>query len=350
LRILTVLLITYIYGFSQMASASLNIRNHMVGGADTEITKTPWQVLIQIERSDGKFSRCGGTVISERWVLSAAHCFNDSDSTVFSPVPADKIDVITGTADLTDSPNLHRNSVNKLIPHANYNQTEHIYDVALLELKNALPKPAQPIKLMGAAAQIDADNEFMLEITNNLLVSGWGRTSSDGTTSTNVLQSAVLNGIDDATCANQWNKPDILTNSALYVCANAMDKGACNGDSGGPLVWQDPNHAGDSDKGYRLAGIANFVSGKQCANNLLSDVFAQVSTLIPWIKASIKISSTAYQIPDPVFDQDAFDINDPTKVPMSTPQTASNNSAGSFSLFTLALLSLTLFISRRFKI
>jgi secreted trypsin-like serine protease len=326
-----------------MASASLNIRNHIVGGSDTEITKTPWQVLIQIERSDGKFSRCGGTIISERWILSAAHCFNDSDSAIFSPVAADKIDVISGTADLTDSPNLHLNSVNILIPHANYNQTEHIYDVALLELNSALLKPAQPIKLMDAAAQIDADNEFILDITNNLLVSGWGRTSADGTISTNVLQRAVLNGVDDATCASDWRKPDILTNSALYVCANAIDTGACNGDSGGPLVWQDPSHAGDSDKGYRLAGIANFVSGKQCADNQLPDVFAQVSALIPWIKASIKTSSTAYQIPDPVFEQDAFDIKAPNKAPMSAPQTSGNNSAGSFSLFIFALLSIALF-------
>lgn len=346
MRVLAVSLITFVLGFSPIASASLNIRNHIVGGTDTEIIKTPWQVLIQIERSDGKFSRCGGTVISERWILSAAHCFNDSgSSSSYSPVTADKIDVISGTADLTDVRYLHRNSVNKLITHSSYSQTEHIYDVALLELTNAIPKPAQSIKLMDEAAQIDADYEFSQGETNNLLASGWGRTSSDRTTSTNVLQRVVLNGIDDKTCAENWNKPDILTNSALYVCANAIDEGACNGDSGGPLVWQNPSRASDSDKGYRLAGIANFVSGKQCANNQLPDVFAQVSTLIPWIKASIETSGTAYQIPDPVFDQDAFDIQTPTP----SPQTTSNNSAGSFNLFILTLLSLAI-ISRRFKI
>jgi secreted trypsin-like serine protease len=304
---LNLIQILFIFGAlttPQLTFANLNIQNHVVGGTNADILAVPWQVYIQISKANGTFA-CGGTLIAERWVLTAAHCFNNGTrSGDYVPVDVSEITIFSGSADLSKLSQLRANSVSRLIVHASFRQDINANDIALLELQVPVPSPAQPIRLMVFSTQIDADFEFGNAQSDNLFLSGWGRTSTDGNVSTQVLQKTTLDGVADITCARAWRWANTSVTASNFICANATDKGSCSGDSGGPLVWQDKNAVGNADRGYRLAGIVSFGNAKQCAYNPLPDVYTQVSNYTHWIKDNI----VTYQGPTPNFSVDVFDI------------------------------------------
>jgi len=335
LKLLSTIITAGILAVSPATFARDDIETYVVGGVDTNILETPWQVYIQIIKNGIPYA-CGGTLVSRTWVVTAAHCLNSSDNdTDFIAVDNDSVTVFSGSADRSSSGNMKKNPVVKLVAHHLYNQSDdNSNDIALLQLSSIVLPPAQPIKLMDETLQVDADDEFDNGFINNLFLSGWGRTSTDGNESTDILQKTTLTGTSDANCAYEWYEiVDMFDHEDDFICANAVSKGSCNGDSGGPLIWQDKKSSSDADMGYRLAGVVSFGNSAQCAYDLYSDVYTQVSSNNDWIKAEIG----NYQVPDPTFTADIFEVNFiPTE-----------KKGGAFDSIYLLLLSLLLFVRRK---
>ena len=283
-----------VWAVTDTSNSSPQPAQQVVGGIDASITEVPWQVYVEINVAAGNFA-CGGTIISEHWVLTAAHCVaNEQQQTV----AAANVRVYAGADSRPFSNRIQRYNVSAVIIHPNYNAL--VNDIALLRLTSDIKPPAQPIKLIEPASQNDADLEFSYGHADNLFLSGWGRTSADGTASTQVLQKTLLTGVDDNYCADDWGwRSDF---SQYYVCANAINAGSCSGDSGGALVWQDKNAVADTDYGYRLIGVVSFGNTRQCAYNPLPDVYTQVSLYLNWIVAT----TGDYQVPNPRFSTDVF--------------------------------------------
>ncbi len=170
LNLIKALLIFGALATPQLTFANLNIQNHVVGGTNAGILEVPWQVYIQISKTRGTFA-CGGTLIAERWVLTAAHCFNNGTSSGdFVPVTANQITIFSGSADLSQLSQLRANSVSRLIVHESFSQDNNANDIALIELYVSVPAPAQPIRLMDLATQFDADIEFLSAQPDNLFL------------------------------------------------------------------------------------------------------------------------------------------------------------------------------------
>ena len=310
---------------------------YVVGGVDSKRLELPWQVYITIEKDSGTFA-CGGTLITDTWVVTAAHCVNEKDDkSGFVPVNSDQVTVYSGDIDLNG--NMSTNTVTNIIASEDYDLTNNTGDIALLKLSLPVALPAQPIKLMDNALQTDADLEFEAAVWDNLIVSGWGRTSTDGIQSTNILQKTAVSGVGDYSCALTWGWP---RRDESFICANAHDRGSCNGDSGGPLIWQDKSAQSDNDRGYRLAGVVSFGHIEQCAYNLYPDIYTEVSTHTDWIIAKIaEIDMPGiYQEPNSTFTQDIFFIEEGPQ-PSGTgesPQPA-KKSGGGIGYSMLLLLS-----------
>ncbi len=229
----------------------------IVGGEKTDIRNHPWQVAFDI-RIDGKSYLCGGSIIADRWVLTAAHCFK----------PSTKPGEIRAKAGATNYVGAGRwVEAERVVLHEAYNPRTFENDLALVRLK-ATPA-GQSIPLAKAMLQIPPQTP--LEVT------GWGATAEDGNTSPHLLK-ATIPSADQVMC-NAANAYAGKIKSGM-MCAGFRDGGtdSCQGDSGGPLVWK-------TSDGPVLVGVVSW--GEGCARKLKYGVYSSVSFFRSWIEGKL---------------------------------------------------------------
>lgn len=225
----------------------------IVGGEKTDIKDHPWQVALNINTPEGTYL-CGGSIIAQRWVLTAAHCIEPGTKSANVKAKAGATNYITaGTW----------TQIERVVVHERYNPKTYENDLALLKLTS--PPSGRVIPLADATITVAAGQP--LEVT------GWGATSEGGDAERNLLQ-ATVPYVDNAVC----NEPEAYNGSigAGMMCAGHRDGGvdACQGDSGGPLVWK-------TEDGPLLVGVVSF--GEGCARKLKYGVYTRVSKYRDWI-------------------------------------------------------------------
>jgi len=271
LRNLTIL-ITLILSFNVSA------QQKVVGGVDVEIKDYPWQVALTSSPNGSGF--CGGSIIGDSWVLTAAHCVNgDSPSGLYIRCGASASFASGGES----------YSVNQIIVHPDYSGNS--YDFALVEINGEFEYSAfiQKIDLIdeseiAAGAQ---DGGVMSVIT------GWGTTSSGGSLAS-VLQMVEAPIVEnDVACGSATDENG---NSGQYpcssldasmICAGDLINGgedACQGDSGGPLVVR----SSDNSR-WLLIGATSW--GYGCADVLYPGVWSKVSHVLDWINDNADVNS-----------------------------------------------------------
>lgn len=238
-----------------------NIR--VVGGQEAEPGQFPWQVVLNgIVKAF-----CGGSIINEKWVVTAAHCV----------LPGVKLTVVAGEHNIEKTENTEQTrNVIRAIPHHSYNATfnKYSHDIALLELD-------EPLILNSYVTPICiADREY----TNIFLkfgtgyVSGWGKLYHRGRPSL-VLQYLKVPLVDRATCLRS-TKFSIYNN---MFCAGYHEGGkdTCQGDSGGP-------HITEVNGISFLTGIISW--GEECALKGKYGIYTKVSRYVNWIKEKTKLT------------------------------------------------------------
>jgi trypsin len=222
----------------------------IVGGEPTDIKEHPWQVALTIGDN-----LCGGSIIAQRWVLTAAHCVRPPPKLSEVKVKANATDYTRGSV---------WTEIEKIVTHEDYDPSTNEHDLALVKLKE--PTAGRVIPLASASLSVPAGQP--LEVT------GWGVTAEGGTSASPTLQKASVPLVDNAICndATAYNgtvKPGML-------CAGYREGGidSCQGDSGGPLVWS-------TSDGPVLVGVVSFGDG--CARKLKYGIYTRVSAYRDWI-------------------------------------------------------------------
>ena len=192
----------------------------IVGGSEVTPYSIPWQVGLVNPGTDGPF--CGGTLISDRHVLTAAHCTaHFTNGRTF--------EVIVGEHDKTSSEDGTRHEVCRRVDHPRYQKPFLLQnDFSILHLKT-------PVKLGTRAIPACLPPAYMAGdylVGKTMIVSGWG-TLSQGAQSPDVLHSVSVPGISNKQCSRRvkWGANLIGPMSLCAGGGGGVD--SCQGDSGG---------------------------------------------------------------------------------------------------------------------
>uniref|UniRef100_A0A182MD86 Peptidase S1 domain-containing protein n=1 Tax=Anopheles culicifacies TaxID=139723 RepID=A0A182MD86_9DIPT len=185
--------------------------NRVVGGEEAKNGSAPYQVSLQIS---GWGHNCGGSLLNDRWVLTAAHCLVGKE-------PSNLV-VLVGTNSLKEGGELLK--VDKLL----YRYKSFHNDIGLVRLE-------KPVKFSESVKGIEY-SEKVVPVNATVRLTGWGRTSANGLVPT-MLQSLEVVTLSNEDCNLKSGSPDYA--DVGHVCTlTKTGEGACNGDSGGPLVYE----------------------------------------------------------------------------------------------------------------
>lgn len=188
---------------SLLAACGVPNANRIVGGIQVRTNKYPW--IAQIIR--GSFLFCGGTLINDRYVLTAAHCVHEMDMSGVSVrlLQLDRSSTHTGIT----------RAVAFAHAHAGYDPVRLVHDIALLRLDQPVPlvQSMRPVCLPSSRTQ-----PFDYQ---KAIVAGWGLSTEGGSTSS-VLQETVVPIITNAQCRATSYKSMIVD---TMLCAGYVQTG-----------------------------------------------------------------------------------------------------------------------------
>ena len=252
-----------------------NLDTKITGGTNAVISDFPWQVYY----ISGNF-RCGGSIISGNWIVTAAHC---TQTDIGTPILASDMFVKVGANNPSIALDGKLYSVSEVIVNAGFDSQTLINDIALLRLKDSINYPnATPIKFITAADI--AEGATVPGVMT--WVSGWGLTHVNPDIIPINLHKIQLPIITNVQASTVWNSIPSTDIMAGFLNGN---KDACNGDSGGPMVVPVLGE-------YKLAGIVSWGS----PNCDTYGAYTRVSDFESWIQA--KTGITYFKPPPPVGD------------------------------------------------
>ncbi|XP_058024117.1 serine protease 1-like [Ahaetulla prasina] len=220
----------------------------IVGGYTCQRNAIPYQVSL-----NSGYHFCGGSLINEQWVVSAAHCYKS------------RMDVILGEHNIMEDEGSEQiKKPAKIIVHPDYNSWYLDNDIMLIKLES-------PVTIDASVSPIPLSNGCAATGTS-CLISGWGNTLSNGVNYPDLLQclnAPILSG-DECNAAY----PGQITPNMVCIGYLEGGKDSCQGDSGGPVVCNGV-----------LQGIVSWGIG--CALPGYPGVYTKVCRYINWINENI---------------------------------------------------------------
>uniref|UniRef100_A0A8D0PQ22 Transmembrane protease serine 6 n=2 Tax=Sus scrofa TaxID=9823 RepID=A0A8D0PQ22_PIG len=231
----------------------------IVGGAVSAEGEWPWQASLQVR---GRHI-CGGALIADRWVITAAHCFQEDSMAS----PALWTVYLGKVWQSSRWPGEVSFKVSRLLLHPYHEEDSHDYDVALLQLDHPVVRSAavHPVCLPARS--------HFFEPGLHCWITGWGALREGGPTS-NGLQKVDVQLIPQDLCSEAYRYQ--VTPRMLCAGYRRGKKDACQGDSGGPLVCKEPSGR------WFLAGLVSW--GLGCGRPNYFGVYTRITGVIGWIQ------------------------------------------------------------------
>ncbi|KAM7348561.1 serine protease 1-like [Cochliomyia hominivorax] len=224
------------------------VEGRITNGKPAKPGQFPYQVGLLKNRSDW----CGGSLISDSWILTAAHCTNGTNELV----------AFLGSTEIQVAQIVYQISLDNIYQHkyfTNFPQKEN--DISLIKIPRVtFTSEIQPVRLPAIA---DSYSTYAGEYA---IASGWGKTSDSEQYVANELNYARFEILSNSECGNL---------SEQFLCvATPHSTSICKGDSGGPLVLENSKI---------LVGVSSFVSHLGCESGIPAG-FVRVTTYLDWIR------------------------------------------------------------------
>lgn len=238
----------------------------ILGGTMAKPGQWPSMAAIFMRKAGERpVSFCGGTVIDDTWVLTAAHCAAAMEK-MGKQV---SFFIREGGTNIT---NKARDDIEitSIKPHPNYDAAQTLNDVALLKLARKASVPHQKLLAGDAVAET-------IVASKSATVIGFGLTNENGAASADLLQ-ADIPIVAQAKCAQVYGANRI---TVANFCAGREEGGrdSCQGDSGGPIFRPGPNNE------QVQIGVVSWGAG--CGRPKYPGVYASVGNFEPWLKTLV---------------------------------------------------------------
>ncbi|KAJ8387789.1 hypothetical protein AAFF_G00150900 [Aldrovandia affinis] len=228
----------------------------ITGGKESVGHSRPYMASLQFS---GKHE-CGGFLIAEQWVMTAAHCFSQS---------TEGGKVILGAHSLKESEATKQEfAIAEVYSHPDFSLENYDHDIALLKLD-------QPAKLGDAVKPVPFQREItpVLQTGDELSTAGWGSTNNLGSRP-DKLQEVDIAVMMWRLCHRSDYYGTLLTSNML--CASGKRKDTCDGDSGGPLL----------SKGVAVGITSN--GGRKCGTTRKPGLYTIISHYTQWIDRTMQ--------------------------------------------------------------
>ncbi|KAG7456714.1 hypothetical protein MATL_G00238770 [Megalops atlanticus] len=225
---------------------------HIIEGNEAKPHSRPYMATIQ-HRGE---HFCGGFLVAEQWVMTAAHCKKLVDT------------VVLGAHSLSKKePTKQVIAIKAFHKHPNASQAGH-HDIALIKLKQParLTSAVQTIAFQRSRKDVPAGSE--------VTTAGWGLTGNNSRP--DALREVSITVLSHQQCASRDDYKDILTKDMM--CASScigrhtriLCRDACTGDSGGPLL-------------YKGMAVGIVMGGGDCGKYEHPGVYTVISHYVDWI-------------------------------------------------------------------
>jgi len=229
-------------------------KSKIVGGVDTSVGMLPWQVGLLFSNKNNANQGCGGTLVSDLYVLTAAHC---TDGAGPNDITVNIGDTILGTPFEAHSMKF---SIESIIQHPNYNGWTLENDISILKLAVVVDLYSYPNIKPACLLSYPVS-------AGKGVVSGWGTVTFKGHAES-WLQDVNVDILPHGECGNYYSNE--ISEDMLCAGDSFGGKDACQGDSGGPLVAN--SH---SQLSFSLIGVVSWGSG--CGKPGYPGIYANIS-------------------------------------------------------------------------
>jgi len=247
-------------------------RIRIVGGDEAPMGAWPWITLLGFRDAITKKVDylCGGALITDQHVITAAHCVKDKE---------DLYSVRVGEHDVNsemDGAKPQDIIIASKMPHEKFDSVSFQNDIAILKLskKVKLTPEVQPICLPTDTSLSNRNFD-----KSKPFVAGWGATSFNGPSS-GTLREVQVPVVTKQSCSEAYQKFRTVVVDDSVICAGTKRGGidACQGDSGGPLMLSEAER-------FYLVGVVSF--GFKCAEPGYPGVYTRITHYLDWIKSKL---------------------------------------------------------------